>query len=115
MSDLNYSINLDKLCSNQNYKPEQVVSSELVFPKGAVPNSMLLWVRIELTSGERKFITLPLVDFYLYVDLPESSIGGWTDGDRGSDHTGLNARYAVDNTGSGKEIPSSVLDGAEGT
>jgi hypothetical protein len=91
---LGYTINLTELCLNQNFNPEQVLSSELVFPSGAVPNSRLLWVRIELTSGKRRFITLPLVEFYRFIDLPESSIGGWTDGDRGTDlHGGLNERY----------------------
>jgi len=79
-----------------------------------VPNSMLLWIRVELTNGERKFVTLPLVDFYLYVELPESSIGGWTDGDRGSDYTGLNARYEVDDTGSSEEVSGELLDRTEG-
>jgi hypothetical protein len=96
---IGYSINIKELCLNQNFTPEQVVSSELVFPRGAVPNSMLLWVRIELTSGKRRFVTLPLVEFYRFIDLPESSIGGWTDGNRGSDYSGLNARYEVDDTG----------------
>ena len=109
-----YTINLEHLCRNQGFAPEQVVSSELVIPKGAVPNSMLLWIRVELTNGERKFVTLPLVDFYLYVELPESSIGGWTDGDRGSDYTGLNARYEVDDTGSSEEVSGELLDRTEG-
>lgn len=95
MTNLGYTINLEYLCRNQQFNPDQVVSAELVHPKGAVPNSLLLWVRLELTSKERRFITLPLVDFYLYVDLPESSIGGWTDGDHGSDYAGLDARYKV--------------------
>jgi hypothetical protein len=99
-----YEINLEVLCSTQAFSVDQVVSSELVFPKGAVPNSMLLWVRIELTNGKRQFITLPLVDFYKYIDLPESSIGGWTDGDRGSDYSGLNARYEVDDSGSEEQV-----------
>lgn len=90
-----YTINLDELCLNQAFKPGQVVSSDLVFPRGAVPNSQLLWVRIELKSGERKFVTLPLTEFYRFVSLPESSIGGWTDGNRGSDFSGLDARYAI--------------------
>lgn len=85
-----------------------VLSSDLVIPSGAVPNSMLLWIRIELTSGDRKFITLPLVDFYQYVGLPESSIGGWTDGGRGSDHSGLNARYEADHSGGGEAIPDEL-------
>ena len=94
-----YEINIHTMCENQSFTPEQVVSSDLVFPKGAVPNSMLLWVRIELTSGDRKFITLPLAEFHRYVSLPESSIGGWTDGDHGSDSAGLNPRYEVDDSG----------------
>jgi len=108
-----YTINIEELCRNQNFTAEQVVSSALVFPKGAVPNSMLLWIRLELTSGKRKFITLPLVDFYKYVDLPESSIGGWTDGDRGSDYSGLNARYEVDDTGSYESVSDELQLGAE--
>jgi hypothetical protein len=99
-----YSINLEELCCNQAFSPDQVVSSDLVFPRGAVPNSMLLWVRIELTSGKRKFVTLPLVEFHRFVSLPESNIGGWTDGDRGSDYSGLNARYEVDHSGSDEAI-----------
>jgi hypothetical protein len=101
---LGYVINLNELCLHQAFGPDQVVSSELVFPKGAVPNSMLLWIRLELTSGKRQFVTLPLVDFYKYVDLPESSIGGWTDGDHGSDYSGLNARYEVDHSGSEEPV-----------
>lgn len=110
-----YRLNLDVVCKNQRFKPEEVVKSDLVFPKGAVPNSQLIWVRIELVNGERKFITLPLRDFYMYVDLPTSSIGGWTDGDRGRDRTGLNARYEVDHSGGGGEVSGSLLDGSEGT
>ena len=104
MSNPDYTIKLDKLCANQNYGPKQVVSARLVFPRGAVPNSMLLWVRVELTSGERKFITLPLVDFYLYVDLPESDIGGWMSGDHGSDYAGLDSRYKVVDKGSSEQV-----------
>ena len=103
-----YSINLDYLSRNQDFTPEEVVSSDLVIPKGAVPNSMLLWIRVELKNGTRKFVTLALVDFYLYVNLPESSIGGWTDGDRGSDYSGLNSRYEVDHSG-GEEPVSDEL------
>jgi hypothetical protein len=103
-----YSINLEELCLNQQFAPDQVVSSELVFPAGAVPNSMLLWVRIELKGGVRKFITLPLVEFYRFVDLPESSIGGWTDGNRGSDYSGLNARYEVDHSGSEETVSNEL-------
>ena len=80
-----YQINLDELCKNQKFNPDQVVSSELVYPRGAVPNAQILWVRVELTSGERRFVTLPLSEFYCYIDLPESSIGGWTEGDLGTD------------------------------
>jgi len=103
-----YSINLDYLCRNRNFSPEQVVSSDLVVPSGAVPNSMLLWIRIELSSGDRRFLTLPLVEFHKYVSLPESSIGGWTDGSRGSDSSGLDARYANYNSGGGEEIPDEL-------
>lgn len=110
-----YSINLKELCLNQEFNPDQVVSSELVFPTGAVPNSKLLWVRIELTSGTRKFITLPLVEFHRFVDLPESSIGGWTDGDRGSDSSGLNPRYEVDHSGSDESISGELQLGTEST
>ena len=108
-----YEINLSAVCKNQRFKPEEVVQSDLVFPRGAVPNAQLLWVRIELANGERKFITLPLRDFYEYVSLPESSIGGWTDGDRGRDRTGLNVRYEVDHSGSSEEVRQTVLDGSE--
>jgi hypothetical protein len=93
-----YAIKLTELCHNQRFKESQVVSSELVYPKGAVPNAQLIWFRIELTSGERLFITKPLQDFYQYIDLPESSIGGWTDGDRGRDSTGHFTRYALDDS-----------------
>lgn len=110
-----YEINLEEVCKNQRFNPEEVVECDLVFPKGAVPNSQLMWVRIELTSGDRKFVTLPLRDFYVYVDLPVSSIGGWTDGDRGRDRTGLNARYEVDHTGGGEEVREAVLDSAKGS
>ena len=110
-----YTINLDYLCRNQNFTPEEVVSSELVYPKGAVPNAMLLWVRLELINGKRQFVTLPLVDFYKYVNLPESSIGGWTDGDRGSDYSGLNARYEVDHSGSEEPVSDELQLGTEST
>lgn len=108
-----YEINIGYLCHNQAFNVEQVVSSELVFPSGAVPNSMLLWVRVELTNGKRQFVTVPLVDFYKYVDLPESSIGGWTDGDRGSDSSGLNPRYEIDDPGDGNTSSSELQLGAE--
>jgi hypothetical protein len=112
---IGYTVNLNELCLNQNFGPDQVVSSELVFPAGAVPNSMLLWVRIELTSGKRRFITLPLVEFHRFIDLPESSIGGWTDGDRGSDYSGLNARYEVDHTGSEEPVSDELQLSTEST
>jgi hypothetical protein len=67
-----------------------------------------------LTNDERKFVTLPLRDFHQYVDLPTSSIGGWTDGDRGSDIFGLDPRYEVDDSGSGSEVSGALLDGTEG-
>jgi len=112
---LGYQINLKKLCRNQRFNESQVVSSELVFPQGAVPNAQILWIRVELTSGERKFITVPLAQFYEYIDLPESSIGGWTDGDRGSDYSGLDSRHEIVNPGSGKEVRSELQLGAEST
>jgi hypothetical protein len=112
---IGYNIRLDELCLNQNFEPDQVVSSALVFPKGAVPNSMLLWVRIELTNGKRKFITLPLAEFHRFIELPESSIGGWTDGDRGSDYSGLNARYETNHSGGGEEISDELQLSAEST
>ena len=108
MRSLGYTIKLDFLCKNQNFTPEEVLSCDLVFPKGAVPNSQLLWVRVELIGGKRKFITLGLVDFYKYIELPESSIGGWTDGNRGSDYSGLNARYEVDHSGSEESLPDEL-------
>ena len=109
-----YEINLDALCEFQNFAPEQVVSADLVFPKGAVPNAQILWVRLELTNEERKFITLPLADFYRFVTLPESSIGGWTDGDRGHDRAGHFARYALDDSGDSSEAPGELQHSAEG-
>lgn len=136
---LGYEINLEELCHNQNFQPFQVVSSDLVFPKGAVPNARIIWIRVELTNGERKFVTKALADFYTYVDLPESSIGGWTEGDRGtdsmmdkrldivagpqgeddgsrrSDHAGHDAGDEDDDSGGGDEAPSEILDGAEST
>lgn len=76
---------------------------------------MLLWVRVELTNNKRHFVTLPLVDFYKYVELPESSIGGWTDGDRGSDYSGLNARYEVDHSGSDESVSDQLQLSTEGS
>jgi hypothetical protein len=94
-----YDINLDHLCRNQRFKPAEVVSSELVYPKGAVPNPQILWVKVELTNGERSFITLPLMQFYDYIELPRSTIGGWTEGELGTDEAGMRAhleRYRQD-------------------
>ena len=85
---LGYEINLEEVCLNQSFTATQVVSSELVFPRGAVPNAQILWIRIELTNGERKFITKSLASFYDFVSLPESSIGGWTEGSKGIDTSG---------------------------
>ena len=110
---LGYEVNLERLCRNQSFKPSQVVSSELVFPKGAVPNAQLIWVRIELESGDRSFITLPLSEFHEYVKLPESSIGGWTDGDRGSDIFGLDPRYAIVNPGGDDEVQDELQHSTE--
>ena len=109
-----YTIKLEELCRHQSFGVEQVTSCDLVYPKGAVPNPQILWVRVELTSGERKFITLPLLEFYRFVQLPESSIGGWTDGDRGSDYSGLNARYEVDHTGSDDKVSDELQLSPEG-
>jgi hypothetical protein len=109
-----YTINLDELCLHQNFNPEQVVSCDLVYPKGAVPNAQMLWVRLELTSGDRKFVTLSLLEFYRFVQLPESSIGGWTDGNRGSDYSGLNSRYEVDHSGSKEPVSDELQLSAEG-
>lgn len=102
MTDSGYEINLAAVCKNQRFTPEEVVSSELVFPNGAVPNSQLLWVRIELTSGDRRFITLALRDFYQYVKLPTSSIGGWTEGKLGTDQANQAhlEKYKIGDSGS---------------
>jgi hypothetical protein len=99
-----YTVNLEEVCLTQSFTPEQVVSSDLVFPAGAVPNSQLLWLRIELLGERRQFLTLPLSEFHRFISLPESSIGGWTDGNRGSDYSGLNSRYETDDTGSDESI-----------
>ena len=95
-----YELNLDIICKSQRFSPDQVVSSELVFPRGAVPNSQLMWVKIELENGDKQFVTLALSDFHEYVTLPQSNIGGWTDGEVGSDYAGLDARYKVVDQGS---------------
>jgi hypothetical protein len=115
MAPTGYTINLEELCLNQAFTPDRVVSSELVFPKGAVPNARILWIRLELTNGDRKFVTLPLLDFYRFVQLPESSIGGWTDGDRGSNYSGLNSRYEVDHSGSDDSVSDELQLGTEST
>lgn len=114
MSDLGYYVNLEALCKTERFQPSQVVSSELVFPKGAVPNSQLIWFRVELTNGERTFVTKPLQDFHTYVDLPESSIGGWTDGDRGLDSAGHFARYALDDSVGSEEVSGELQQRSEG-
>lgn len=112
--DDRYSINLTELCKNQSFSPAQVVSSELVYPRGAVPNSQLLWVKVELTNGNRSFVTLPLSMFHTYVQLPQSSIGGWTDGDLGSDYAGLDSRYKDDDSCSSDEARGELQHGSEG-
>lgn len=108
-----YEVKLSALCDAQRFEESQVVSSELVYPKGAVPNAQLIWFRVELTNGERMFITKPLSQFYEYVQLPESSIGGWTDGDRGRDSTGHFTRYALDDSGDGEEVSGELQRSAE--
>lgn len=129
--NLGYEINLEAVCKNQRFKPQEVVQSDLVFPKGAVPNPQIIWIRVELTNGERRFITLPLRDFYLYIDLPVSSIGGWTDGEVGTDETGMKAHvekygsngpdisgpdsgYEIDDIGSKVTLPDELQHSAEG-
>ena len=99
-----YEINLEYICRNQRFSPSQVVSSELVYPRGAVPNSQLIWIRVELTNGEKQFVTLSLADFHKYIVLPQSNIGGWTDGEVGSDYAGLDSRYKVVDQGCGDEV-----------
>jgi hypothetical protein len=111
---LGYDINLEEMCRNQAFSADQVISAQLVFPKGAVPNAQIIWVKIELSNLERKFVTLPLSEFYRFVSLPESSIGGWTDGDRGSDNSGHFSRYAIDHSGGSEEIPGELQRGAKG-
>lgn len=76
-----YEVNLESLCRRQKFVPDQVRSARLVYPKGAVPNSQLLWIRVELTNGERPIVTLPLSEFYEYIDLPESRLGGLIEDD----------------------------------
>lgn len=71
-----YAINLPALCERQNFTPDQVESASLVFPKGAVPDPLLLWVRIAIRDQDVRVITLPLTQFYKYVDLPEENLGG---------------------------------------
>ena len=110
---LGYTVNIEEVCLKQGFAPEQVVSSELVFHAGAVPNSQLLWLRIELTSGKRQFVTLPLKEFHRFISLPESSIGGWTDGNRGSDYSGLNSRYETDDQGSDESVSDELQLGTK--
>ena len=103
-----YKIKLEQVCKNQRFQPEEVVQSLLVFPKGAVPNPQILWVRIDLKNGERKFVTLPLQDFYEYIELPSSSIGGWTEGEIGTDEAGMRAHLAkYKHGGDGQDIQRS--------
>lgn len=83
MRHLGYTVNLEQLCVHQKFNPEDIATAELVYPNGAVPNAQLIWVRTELKNGDRKFITLPLQHFHEYIELPVSSIGGWTTGERG--------------------------------
>lgn len=71
-----YTINLEALCATQTFSPSQVTDAELVFPKGAVPNSLLLWARLTMDNGEKRFVTLPLTQFYEFIDLPLSNLGG---------------------------------------
>lgn len=108
-----YSINVEKLCETQRFNASQVVLSELVFPKGAVPNAQIIWFKMELSSGERVFLTKPLQDFYEYVELPESSIGGWTDGDIGTDSSGHESRYAIDDSGGSEPVSGEVQHGTK--
>jgi hypothetical protein len=97
-----YEINLDWLCKNQRFKPEEVVDSRLVFPAGAVPNSQLIWLRVELQNTEVRFITLALRDFHQYVILPSTTVGGWTEGEKGHDRANLEhlEKYNIGDTGS---------------
>lgn len=113
--DKGYEIKLDFLCRNQDFGPSQVVSSELVYPKGAVPNPLLMWIRVKLTSDEVKFITLPLTEFYDYVQLPESKLGGLVDGDYGSDIQRHLAGYALDDSVSSEPVRGELQHGTEGT
>jgi hypothetical protein len=110
VNELGYALNLVEICKREKFGPDDVVTAELVFPKGAVPNAQLIWVRVEVKSGDRKFITLPLRDFYQYVDLPTSSIGGWTDGEKGTDRSGLNPRYEIVHSGGAEQVHSRELD-----
>jgi hypothetical protein len=112
---LGYRVKLHEVCKNQRFSESQVVSCELVFPSGAVPNSQLIWLRVELTNGEKAFITKALSQFHDFIELPESSIGGWTDGHRGSDSSGHFTRYALDDSGDGDEVRSELQHGSEST
>jgi hypothetical protein len=128
--NLGYEINLEAVCRKERFKPEEVVQSDLVFPKGAVPNAQIIWVRVLLKNGERRFVTLPLRDFYEFVDLPVSSIGGWTDGEVGTDESGMKAhldrygsdgsdiprldtRYEIDHIGSDVALPDELQHSSE--
>lgn len=109
-----YEVNLEELCFTQKFRPEQVTEVDLVFPRGAVPNAQLLWFRVKLNNDEQLFLTKSLQDFYKFVSLPESSIGGWTDGDRGQDSTGHLTRYALDDSGDGNETSGELQQRSEG-
>lgn len=108
-----YEIKLDHLCRNQDFAPAQVVSSELVYPKGAVPNPLLMWVRVTLTNEDTRFITLPLTQFYEYVQLPESKLGGLVDGNYGSDIQRHLSGYALDDSGDSPEAQRELQRSSE--
>lgn len=111
--ELGYEIKLDFLCRNQDFSPSQVVSSELVYPKGAVPNPLLFWVRVKLSSKEVRFITLPITQFYDYVQLPESKLGGLVDGNYGSDIQRHVAGYALDDRSGSEEAQGELQHSSE--
>jgi hypothetical protein len=71
-----YEVDLEYLCKTLDFVPEQVVSAGLVYPRGSVPNKKLMWIKVELTNEETKWITRPLADFYEYIRLPKSNLGG---------------------------------------
>jgi hypothetical protein len=89
---MTYQVNLDALCEHLDFKPSQVETAQLVYPRGAVPNPEIIWVRVELKGGERKFVTKPLLDFYKYIKLESSDIGGWVSGERGTEGVGQDLR-----------------------